>query len=136
MTTATTPKLYVVTPVAADLLKGKFGEQAQNDAIVAELDATLVAMKEEGILSGGPFAIKFDGPASLPVAACLTHHLAHLYDAVAVRDPKVAVPGDQSYEMPDGRVIMTVLGSDGKPVPAYIVAVAHGDRYKVGQIIA
>lgn len=128
-------KYYIVKVVTPDLLKGSFGEPAQNDVICVELDKTMRSMKAEGILAGGPFAVKFDGPASLPVAGVLTHHLAHLYDAVGLRDPKVTVPGDQEYTLPDGRVIHTVLDLSGKPIPAFVVAVSHSDRHKVGDII-
>lgn len=128
-------KYYTVKVVSPDLLKGSFGEPAQNDLICAELEETLKQMKEEGILAGGPFAVKFDGPASLPVAGVLTHHLAHLYDVVALRDPKVTVPGDQEYALPDGRVIKTILDAADKPIPAFVVAVSHSSRHKVGDII-
>jgi CRISPR-associated protein Csx3 len=126
--------LYILSFVNG-LLTGKFGTPAQNDAIAAELDQTLQQMKDDYVLAGGTI-IKFNGPASLPVTAVLTHHLAHLYGAIAFRDPKVFVAGDEEYTIPGTtEVIKTKLDADGKPVPAYIVAISHND-YKVGQIIA
>ena len=129
-------KYYIITVAAVDLLKCKFGEQAQNDVIVDELNQTLKTMKEKGILSGGAYPIKVDGPMSVPVSMCVGHHLAHIYEAVAARDPKMSVSGNQEYILPDGQVIKTVLDVSGKPVPAYVVAVAHGGSYKEGQVIA
>jgi CRISPR-associated protein Csx3 len=58
-------------------------------------------------LAGGE-VIRVNGPASLPVAMVLAHKLAHLYQAVACFDPKL-----------------------GK----YVVAIAHGDKYAVGDLV-
>ena len=58
-------------------------------------------------LKGGGIVL-FNGPASLPVACALAHATCHLYSAIGVFDPKVA---------------------------GYVVAVAHGEVFSVGQII-
>lgn len=88
--TAETPSDGVV------LLRLAFGDPAQNDVIVQDAAAALESLK----LSGGQ-TVLLNGPASLPVAAVLTHGVAHLFREVAVFDPK--------------------MGS-------YIVAVSHGGR--------
>lgn len=90
-----------------DVLKVGFGDPAQNDQIVRDAEARLVEMVANGELAGGEL-IKVNGPASLPVAMVLCHKLAHIYSAVACFDPKMS---------------------------KYVVAVAHGGKYTVGDLI-
>jgi len=75
--------IYNVT-LDGGILKIGFGDSAQNDAIVREVEGKLAEMN----LSGGE-VIKVNGPASLPVAMVLAHRLGHLYQAVACFDPKL-----------------------------------------------
>jgi len=84
-----------------------FGEPAQNDQICKDAYARLAEMVKSGELKGGEL-IKINGPASLPVACVIAHAVAHLYQAVGVFDPKL-----------------------GK----YVVAISHGDRYAIGDLI-
>lgn len=58
-------------------------------------------------LSGGELVL-LNGPASLPAAVAIAHGVGHLYSAVGVFDPKMA---------------------------GYVVAVCHGEKYSLGQII-
>jgi CRISPR-associated protein Csx3 len=88
-------------------LKVWFATPAQNDQIVKDASARLDELMSTGALRGGD-VIRIDGPASLPVAMVLAHKLAHLYQAVACFDPKLS---------------------------KYVVAIAHGDRYAVGDLI-
>ncbi len=90
-----------------DTLKVGFGEPAQNNEIVKHVDKVVGAMVSSGILTGGP-VIKVNGPASLPVAVVLAHHLTHLYGTVAVYDPKLN---------------------------QYVVAANHGGAHAVGDLI-
>jgi len=90
-----------------DVLSVGFGQPAQNDQIVKDAEARLSEMVENGELGGGPL-IKVNGPASLPVAMVLCHKLAHMYAAVACFDPKMM---------------------------KYVVAVAHGGTYEVGDLL-
>ncbi len=83
------------------VLKVAFGQPDSNDRIVP---AAIEAMKALE-LKGGKM-IKFNGPASLPVAMALAHHVAHLYGVVACFDPKlgkyvVAISHDPSYSPGD-----------------------------------
>lgn len=84
-----------------------FGRPAQNDEIVRDAKASLDEMTAAGQLAGGPI-IKINGPASLPVAVVVAHAVGHIFETVAVFDPK--------------------LGS-------YVVAIAHGGTYAVGDLI-
>ena len=84
-----------------------FGTPAQNHQIVRDASARLGEMIADGTLAGGP-VVKINGPASLPVACVLAHALGHLYGAVAVFDPKMA---------------------------KYVVAIAHGGDYKIGDLV-
>ena len=84
-----------------------FGDPAQNDQIVRDAVARLDEMVKSGELAGGSL-IKINGPASLPVAIAIGHAVVHLYEVVAVFDPKL------------GR---------------YVVAVSHGDKYRPGDLI-
>lgn len=90
-----------------DVLKVGFGDPAQNDQIVKDAEARLDEMVVNGELAGGEL-IKVNGPASLPVAMVLCHKLAHNYGAVACFDPKMS---------------------------KYVVAVAHGGKHAVGDLI-
>jgi CRISPR-associated protein Csx3 len=80
-----------------------FGAPAQNSEIVPD---AIAAVKGLG-LAGGK-GIKFDGPASVPVAVALGHAVAHLYGWVAWLDPK------------QGR---------------YVVAVSHDPAVKPGDLL-
>ena len=71
----------------ATLLRLAFGEPATNDAIVREVDARMRELKSEG-LTGGRIVV-LNGAASLAVIAVIVHHVAHLFGAVAVFDPKL-----------------------------------------------
>jgi CRISPR-associated protein Csx3 len=88
-------------------LKLGFGSPAQNDQIVKDAVGRLAEMTESGELAGGKL-IKINGPASLPVAVAIAHGVNHLYETVAVFDPKLA---------------------------KYVVAVTHGTEYKAGDLI-
>jgi CRISPR-associated protein Csx3 len=98
---------YNVQLIENNVLKVGFADPAQNDAIVADAVAKLNTMVESGELAGGHM-IKINGPASLPVAVAIAHAIAHLYEVVAVFDPKL-----------------------GK----YVVSVSHGDQYRPGDLI-
>ncbi|PIR86774.1 MAG: CRISPR-associated protein Csx3 [Candidatus Harrisonbacteria bacterium CG10_big_fil_rev_8_21_14_0_10_49_15] len=89
------------------LIRVSFGSPAQNDQIVLETATRLEELEAAGELSGGGVA-RVNGPASLPVAMVLAHHLAHRFTGVACFDPKM-----------------------GK----YVVAIAHGGQYAVGDLI-
>ena len=66
-----------------DLKLGFVGE-AHNDDRVRDAVTQLAALA----LTGGRL-VTLDGPCSLPVAFALAHGVAHLYGAVAVKDPKL-----------------------------------------------
>ncbi len=86
------------------LLQVRWGDSpAENDRLVVD---AVAAIRELG-LQGGRL-VKFNGPASLPVAMALSHEVCHLYGAVAVRDPKL-----------------------GK----YVVVVSHSPDFRLGELI-
>jgi CRISPR-associated protein Csx3 len=86
------------------LVEMSFGTPAQNDKIVPDAVAAIAALQ----LKGGA-GIKFNGPASLPVAMALAHAVAHLYGWVACFDPKL------------GR---------------YVVAISHDPAHRPGDLLA
>lgn len=89
----------------ADALVVKVGfgdEPASNDQIVADVESQLSKLG----LTGGPVVL-VNGPASLPVAFVLAHHLNHLFGVVGVWDPKLQ---------------------------KYVIAVSHSNDYKVGDL--
>lgn len=98
---------YKISLEDGNVLRVGFGEPAQNDQIVRDVTARLGEMVKDGTLAGGS-VIRINGPASLPVAVAITHAIAHLYEVVAVFDPKL-----------------------GK----YVVAVSHGTDHDVGNLI-
>lgn len=84
-------------------LKIGFGKSAQNNLIVPDAIAAISDLDLEG-----GHLVKFDGPASLPVAMALAHAVAHRFEVVACRDPKL-----------------------GK----FVVAISHHPDYLPGQLI-
>ena len=90
-----------------DILKIGFGDPAQNDVIVKDVEKRLSEMIESGEIAGGEL-IRINGPASLPVAMVIAHKLAHLYQAVACFDPKMS---------------------------KYVVSIAHGNKYAIGDLV-
>jgi CRISPR-associated protein Csx3 len=92
---------------AEGVLKIAFGAPASNDQIVKDAEMRLGEMIASGELSGGA-VIRVNGRGSLPVAMVLAHKLAHLYQAVACFDPKMS---------------------------KYVVTIAHGSGYAVGDLI-
>jgi len=98
---------YYNIVLEGDVLRVGFGDPAQNDAIVRDAVARLAEMVKSGELKGGEL-IKINGPASLPVAVAIAHAVAHLYEVIAVFDPKIA---------------------------KYVVSVSHGDTYRPGDLI-
>jgi CRISPR-associated protein Csx3 len=89
------------------LLKDDLGEFGQNDRIVRDAGQRLDELIESGEIAGGEL-IRINGPASIPVAMVLAHRLSHLYQAVACYDPKLS---------------------------RYVVAIAHGDQYHIGDLV-
>lgn len=98
---------YRISLEEGNLLRVGFGDPAQNDQICRDAARQLEELISSGILAGGP-VIKINGPASLPVAVVIAHAVSHLYQTVAVFDPKL------------GR---------------YVVAVSHSSQYGVGDLI-
>jgi CRISPR-associated protein Csx3 len=89
------------------VLKVGFGTPAQNDQIVKDAVKRLDEMVKSGELKGGPM-IKINGPASLPVAIVIAHSVGHLYEVVAVFDPKLN---------------------------KYVVAISHGVTLQPGDLV-
>jgi CRISPR-associated protein Csx3 len=94
--------LVATSPEVTDL-KVSFGAPAQNDTIVRDAHAAILALGE----LGGKL-VRVNGPASLPVAAVLAHHLDHRFGAVAFFDPKLN---------------------------AYVVAISHDPAHELGSLI-
>ncbi|MFH1048342.1 MAG: CRISPR-associated protein Csx3 [Patescibacteria group bacterium] len=90
-----------------DVLVVGFGKPAQNDQIVKDAVKRLDEMIDAGELAGGPM-IKINGPASLPVAIAIAHAIGHLYEVVAVFDPKMA---------------------------KYVVSISHGATHQPGDMV-
>lgn len=141
-------KYYILTVVggAEDMVvRGKFGDPADNDKIAAEVNATLTALIEAREIVGGPYPLKFDGATSIQVASVITHRATHLFAAIAFRDPKMFVEDPEGLEFivaPKTQFErkLKVRGKlvNGKvvPDPVYVVTVSHSPAYKVGDVIA
>jgi CRISPR-associated protein Csx3 len=94
---------------------------AQGDRIVKDTLEVLNQMIDSGKIPGGK-RIVIDGPQSVPVAYVLSHKLTHLYEVVAVLDPKLG----SKITTPDGAIRHKT----------YVVTSAHGSaEYKVGDLI-
>ena len=98
---------YKISLEEGNLLRVGFGDPAQNDQICRDAAQQLEELISSGALAGGS-VIKVNGPASLPVAVVIAHAVSHLYQVVAVFDPKIS---------------------------RYVVAVSHGNQLKVGDLI-
>lgn len=92
--------------VEATLLRLAFGEPALNDAIVREVEQRMRELKSGG-LQGGRLVL-LNGAASLPVISVIVHHVAHLFGAVGVFDPKLN---------------------------GYVVVVSHDPAFAVGSVL-
>jgi len=98
-----------------DVLKVGFNRvlPAKGDRIVRDAVEQLSQMIDSGQLSGGG-VLMIDGPQSVPVAYALGHRLSHLYEAIAILDPKIGKKGHKTY----------------------IVTITHGSsKYEVGDLI-
>lgn len=94
---------------------------AQGDRIAKDTLKRITQMIDSGEICGGK-RILIDGSQSVPVACILSHKLVHLYEAVAVLDPKL------------GSKISTADSAIRHKT--YIVTSVHGStEYKVGDLI-
>jgi CRISPR-associated protein Csx3 len=94
---------------------------AQGDRIVRDALEQLEQMISSDQIPGGQ-RILIDGPQSVPVAYVLSHKLTHLYDVVAVLDPKLG----SKIGTPSGAI----------RYKTYIVTSAHGStEHQVGDLI-
>ena len=94
---------------------------AQGDRIAKDALSRINQMIDSGEISGGK-RILIDGPQSVPVAYILSHKLVHLYEVIAVLDPKLG----SKISTPDGAIRHKT----------YIVTSVHGStEYKVGDLI-
>ena len=98
------PSFIIDFDADQSILNVKFGDPAANSQIVQDAAKRLDEIKTSGGLQGGPL-LRIYGPASLPCAFTIGHAVSHAYDAVAVWDPKVQ---------------------------KYVVSVAHGPTYNIG----
>lgn len=89
------------------VLKIGFADPAQNNRIVVDAATRLDELVKSGELAGGAL-LKISGPASLPVAFVIAHRVAHLYEAIAVYDPKLA---------------------------SYVVCISHSPSHKLGNLV-
>jgi CRISPR-associated protein Csx3 len=81
-----------------------FGAPAANTELVPSAIEALTALG----LTGGR-GIRFNGPASLPVAMAIAHAVAHLFGYVACYDPKLS---------------------------GYVVAISHDPEIRPGQLLS
>jgi CRISPR-associated protein Csx3 len=93
---------------------------AQGDRIVRDAVEILEQKIDAGEITGGE-RILIDGAQSVAVSYALAHRLGHLYQVVAVLDPKL------------GRKIPTEAGT--RRLKNYIVSIAHGAGWQVGDVI-
>lgn len=85
------------------ILRLSFGVPANNDQIVRDA----VKRLDELNIGGGKL-IKLNGPASLPVAVAIAHHIMHKFSYIGVYDPKLN---------------------------KYVISVAHGPERMIGDLI-
>lgn len=94
---------------------------AQGDRIAKDALERISQMIHSGEVCGGK-RILIDGPQSVPAAYILSHKLVHLYEVIAVLDPKL------------GSKISTLDGAIRHKT--YIVTSVHGStEYRVGDLI-
>ena len=89
------------------LLHIRFLGTYQNDLIVRDAKRRLDKLAATGLLQGSA-VLRINGPASLPVMAVITHAVSHLYEAIAVYDPKLH---------------------------RYVVSVSHSPSYQLGELL-
>ncbi len=100
--------IYSITAENNKKLVLKMGRvAAQNDTLVQEVTQQLEQLITDKEITGGEL-IKINGPSSLPIAYVLAHKLCHLYQAVAVFDPKLS---------------------------KYVVSITHSANYPLGTLL-
>ncbi|MFH1291602.1 MAG: CRISPR-associated protein Csx3, partial [bacterium] len=72
---------------AATLFRIGFADPATTDIVVRDAEERIKQIEAEDLELGGKVALT-NGPAALPVAMVLSHHLAHRFETVACFDPK------------------------------------------------
>lgn len=103
----TTTATLADTTATATLFRIGFADPATTDIVVRDAESRIKELEKANPELGGSVALT-NGPAALPVAMVLAHHLAHRFAVVACFDPKCG---------------------------GYIVAISHGDKYQVGDLI-
>jgi len=94
---------------------------AQGDKIAQDALELLNQMIDSGEITGGE-RVLIDGPQTVAVAYIIAHKLAHLYQIVAVLDPKM------------GSKVSTPIGAFR--YKNYIITISHGSsKYQVGDVI-
>ena len=106
---------YLVTMQGHDTLKVGFSSDNRGDGhqVVCDAAARLDELIAQKVIRGGEL-LKIDGRSSVYVNYLLAHKLAHLYETIAIHDPK--------------------LGN--AKTDRYIVAIEHGSKYAVGETIS
>jgi CRISPR-associated protein Csx3 len=84
--------------IEGDVLRVGFNRNlpAQGDRIVRDALEALEQMIDSGQIPGGE-RILIDGPQTVAVAYVLAHRLGHLYQTVAVLDPKIGRKGYKTF---------------------------------------
>ena len=97
-----------VTPTTAGAtLKVALPQGHSGPDLVRDLEEQLAELKLSGQLVGGGLVV-VDGPSTVPCAYVYSHHLGHLFGAVAHLDPKLG---------------------------GFVVAISHNPGFAVGDLI-
>lgn len=92
-----------VNGISAVKLTVGFGDPGNNCDIVRDANQALLDLN----LAGGRLVL-ITGPASLPVAMVIAHHISHQFGAVGVFDPKLS---------------------------GYVIAISHDPQFVLGNFI-
>jgi CRISPR-associated protein Csx3 len=100
--------------LVSDALKVNFHSEfdVPGDRIIKDAYKQLQELLTSGQLIGGGI-LKINGRASLPIGYLLAHELGHLYNVVAVCDPRLL----------------------GQQQNRYVVVISYADEYSVGDIL-
>ena len=98
---------YNITVEPDNVLRLSFDTPAENNTLVQEATQIINTLINGGLIKGGAL-IKLTGAQSIPIAYALAHKLSHLYQAVAVYDPKLL---------------------------KFVVSIVHGGKYSLGDLM-
>lgn len=121
-----------------DILQVRFDRDRHftGDRIVRDAEQRLEELIDSGALTGGTL-LKINGSMSLPVCYTIAHKLGHLYNAIAVFDPRlksyvVVISTNPKYQLGDRIDIDANIELSTNSESSFLIRLIADDTLKVG----